>query len=378
MIFYANLFILIGAAFFTEVVSIDWLKKSKKYIFWILSGYLFLFAATRVDTGYDFESYKNIFYDISKTSFMGLFEKGFFSWLEPGYVLLNYILKFLPFQLFLFIVTAIAMFPKIIFIRKKCDKYIITLLFYYCTIMLGFDMGVIRQAIATGICFWALYALYENKKKKYVFLVFLACMFHYVSLILFLCAFVKCNKKYENKFYFLLIILALLLSKVHLLTTILGLIPGFGGYLYYKISVYAFHRHDANDTEISIYISVVKRLIVFIPMLFVVQWKKLKNSHYIVYLNSLFLSIIVSLVFVDMPIISGRGTGVLQSTQLLLLPLLLNVKYVKTKPLRTGDRIFLRICYFSFAFIIMGYSLYSTLCAESYTEYHNYLFESLF
>lgn len=374
MIYFINFGILLFFAVFIDLFVVKQFKSFEKNIFIALSVYLIFFAGFRIDTGYDYNAYKVIFNQISELNFLQLIQSNFFDWLEPGYIFLNYVCKLLPFEYFLFLSTVIAMVPKLTYIYKYSENKMLMLFFYYCLVMIGFDMGVLRQGIAMGFCLWGYQALQDNNLKKFVFIILLAVSFHAVSLLMLILLLFS-NKEFSYKFYIFTIVIAFGISLIHPLKWLIKIMSIIGGnYIISKLNYYAYSYFMVGDTSQSIYLSVLKRLVILIFLIIVINKKniiKANKSSFFIYFNAFYLSIIFSLLAIDIPIIAGRGTTIFQITQMFLLTELLNINYSRIK---TKTVIGYKTMMFLLCVVWAFYTFYGAVQVEAYIPYMNYFF----
>jgi transmembrane protein EpsG len=157
---------------------------------WIAFMLLFLTSGLRYETAVDWVNYQKNF-----ESTIGIFDifNGGFSFLniinsgEPAFALLNSLIRAFTdnVQVLFFVISLISttiLFKSIEYFTER--KYFFTSVFlYYVLIFWILDMSGIRQSIALSILFYAFKPLSENKLSRYLFLVFMAGMFHFSALI---------------------------------------------------------------------------------------------------------------------------------------------------------------------------------------------------
>ena len=149
----------------------------KHYYF---SGVLFpilifaLIIGLRDNVGIDFPAYKDTYlfgYDIER--------------MEPGYVLLNNVLKF--FQMPSWLLFSLVAFLQIFFISMFFVKIPVIYrwfpFFYFTTLYAFFSVNGLRQSIAFSIIVFSIYSIYEKKLLKYLILVLFAASFHQSALL---------------------------------------------------------------------------------------------------------------------------------------------------------------------------------------------------
>lgn len=166
MIYYVFFFTILLFAVLLDVFKTKQLNTYEKQIFVLLSFFLILMSGLRLKTGYDFESYKQIFESVKQSSWNSLFSSGWGLVVEPGYMILNYLCKWMPFQLYIFLISTVSVFIKVLFIYKISNNLIMCLFIYYSMYFCLYDMGVIRQGFAIGLLLWAFYYYIEGKRGK--------------------------------------------------------------------------------------------------------------------------------------------------------------------------------------------------------------------
>lgn len=199
--------------------------------------------------GVDVEIYKKYFLSTySNTDFK--FFIGNFNY-DIGYVALNKIVKIFTndFRIFEVIIFCISFCIFSLIIYKESKYPALSFLIYIALDFVGFNMCILRQAVACALCFLAYYFLEKNKKIWYILLVMLAITFHKTAIFFFLSYFLSLNKK--NIFSFtknLIYIFIFYLGSNLILPKLIGIYTndysnmiivgqGFNLFLFYLISV---------------------------------------------------------------------------------------------------------------------------------------------
>ncbi len=154
--------------------------------FWILSITILIitmgFRACNV--GVDDGAYKNIFNDVVN---YGPIEKFLQTTIEPGYLILNYIISFFTkdFQVVLFITSCIpiVLYYKAIEYERKNVNFFLTV-FLFGTLLYLYFFGIIRLFIAASIVTYALRYVFEKKSLKYILFILLATSIHYSAIFM--------------------------------------------------------------------------------------------------------------------------------------------------------------------------------------------------
>lgn len=312
MIYYIIFITLAILAFFNDVVQSIQMKKYRKHIFVLCSIFLILFGATRFQTGYDYLSYEQIFTYVSNMNLNSVLFSNELN-IEKGYLVINYMLKDVDYGTFLFIVTSFSICCKLIYFYKNTNKQFIVLLFYYASIFITYDMGVLRQSIAIGVLLWGYKAIEERNVKKFIVLVLVASSFHITSLVMLPLYFMK-DKNYNRIFYYSLIIGSLVAMYSHMVSTFIPFVSNVGGdIMSSKLQFYS----SASYIQVDITLNMLKRIVVFILFYEYVRYKKVTGNIYL-YINAYLLSIIISCSFCDVTVLAGRGTVILYLTQIII------------------------------------------------------------
>lgn len=167
-------------------------KSSSSNIRYLTCGFmLFLFAAVRGgDIDRDYSGYLNYYNDVLQYNFKNV---------EPSFIMLAELVNFWfddPFWLFV-IYAALGIFIKLIAIYRIANYKILTLVLYYCSFYLIWEMTQIRAAVAGAIMLLAIVPLAKKRYLSYFILCCAATLFHFTALVMFLIMWtnaVKLNK----------------------------------------------------------------------------------------------------------------------------------------------------------------------------------------
>lgn len=183
------------------ILAFGRIVRQEKKTFLIITIILTLFYGIRTDYGSDIPSYKNIFQNISFSSFHNLFDLN--EHLEAGWIILNWIFSLLGWQFFLFFVTAIQFFTIYFLITRYTEKkhYWIVFALYVlnCNLLLT-DLSMIRQALAMHITIWSIPFILKKKYIKTILLLFAATTIHTSAFISFLLIPLPFLKNKDNRF----------------------------------------------------------------------------------------------------------------------------------------------------------------------------------
>lgn len=121
---------------------------------------------------------------------------------DPGYVLLNKTIALFTrnFRIFEVIVFCITFVIFSIIIYKDSKYPALSFLIYSGLEFIGFNMCILRQAIACSLCFLAFRFLEKNKLINYFILVLLAITFHKTAVFFYLTYVLSYNRKKSTSF----------------------------------------------------------------------------------------------------------------------------------------------------------------------------------
>ncbi len=186
--------------------------KLKKFLYLLSFTIMLVFLGFRnYGIGIDDYSYRNIFLNVKEYGLINFFLQ---STIEPGFLLLNYIVAIFSdnFSYIIFIsslIILIFMYKTIYYFRENISLFFSV--FIFGTMFLPYCFGIIRLSIAFSICFYSLIFFLNKDRKKFNILVLLASSFHYSALV-FLILNIIINKDITKKFilrrfYFFIILI---------------------------------------------------------------------------------------------------------------------------------------------------------------------------
>lgn len=303
------IYILIFLILFFSAIIFDCFKFKQNYIpnavYVVLCISILCFAAFRLETGYDYAPYRNMF-DTVKSSSLDVFQLSGELNIELGYVFLMSIFKSISFELFVIIISIVAIVPKVYFIYKLNKNKFLMLFCYYSSIYLTYDMGIMRQAIALSIVLCSIKYIIERKFVKFLSIVIIAFLFHSTSLIFCFIYLLK-DKECSLKLYIICIIVALVLPFIINSVKIISIFSVFSGLIGSKAEYYYYYYEQGN-----IFYSLVKRVVIILLFLYFSKTKKKYglhlDSYYWLSLNAYLLSILFMSTFSDITMIAARGT----------------------------------------------------------------------
>lgn len=165
------------------------------YVFFIL---IYAFRAKSV--GFDYSVYQNIYEIFEKSGISGM-NSVFAYTMEKGYLFLNYLFASLNANIYVFqaFVAIGICYCVNKFISMEKESLILTIFFLYT---LGFffnSMNQVRSCFAVAICLWAIKEALDNRLKKAIILVVIACTLHVSAALCFVIILIIWKKIEINK-----------------------------------------------------------------------------------------------------------------------------------------------------------------------------------
>ncbi len=172
------------------------IKKNPKYLFFVFMILTFFISFRSINVGVDAQSYKEIFYDISKCNFLDVYN---YDRYEVGYKYLCKIFSLVwnNYQFFLSSVSIFQMIAVYNFIKNNSKNYAISSFIFITFETYIFFFGILRQGLALAILLFSIKYLKENKVFKFIILVLIASLFHKtagVFIIAYPLKYLKINK----------------------------------------------------------------------------------------------------------------------------------------------------------------------------------------
>jgi hypothetical protein len=278
-----------------------------KYGTYSLFVFFLIFVGTRYYCGFDYGIY-------TEPEFLVSFSD-IFSYLkyEPGYILIR---SFFNNYLYFFLFFAfLSLAPKFVTFYKYSPLIFFTVFLYYSNTFLQSEMGQIRQAVATGFVFLAIF----NKNSKIHFLLYLsiALLFHFSAIICLLIMFIP--SKFLKFSTYIISLLSVIVIYIVFSSIMEIIIQNSTGLINGKLNYYLTNEVDYKISPLllSVY--------AFIFLIVLIYRKTIMKIKYAPYLfNIYFVSLIIYLGFSFFPQISGRGAQYYNSVVIFLLPIIVN------------------------------------------------------
>lgn len=221
---------------FMNIKLFNYIIKSRNVSFIVcFISILSLGISRHEDLGVDIFNYKYYFSIIYPNHNLRYFLGN--SIYDPGYVILNKIVSlytdnFKIFEVIVFCIT-FGIFSLIIYKESKYPA--LSFLIYTGFGFIGFNMCILRQAIACALCFLAYYFLEKNKRFNYFIVVLIAISFHKTAIFFYLTYLLSYNRKKE------------LSLKSHISNIILSII----GFSLFMPKVFDFYSNDYSEAAIK-------------------------------------------------------------------------------------------------------------------------------
>lgn len=272
MIYYAFFFVFFALALGETIFNSHAIRlKNRKYLDYAGLMALILLAGLRFNTGLDYESYKRYF-DLFQEGQMPLLNNVF----EVGYSLFNIILP--EFELLIIFIAAISIGSKYIaFKRLNINNTFVIFFFYYCSIYMFYDMGVMRQGVAISFCFLSI-PYVVKRDRRFFACIFFATLFH-VSALTFLPVYFMGNKEYPRKFYYTVAAVSVAVTAISATTQIFSTIISVLGFqfLQHKYDIYSVYG------ESNLTMSVLKREVLLVLFVELYKCKKIAIGKFKMY-----------------------------------------------------------------------------------------------
>ena len=159
-------------------------SKTKNLIFILLAfSQLFILMAFRKQIGFDYNMYAVGFRSMANTGFSTLTYK---DW-ETGFIIFTKLLGMIPgvdYQMYMIILSVIAILPAAIFIYKNSDVPWLSTILYVNMFMYFMSMNFLRQMIAVSLVLLAWHFMKNNKFILYAVIIVFASFFHQTVLIM--------------------------------------------------------------------------------------------------------------------------------------------------------------------------------------------------
>ena len=316
MVFYFSIFGLLSIFSAFEIYGLRY--KESKFFFICLSFFLFILSFIRWETGTDWENYISFFNSSLEWGNESEFEWGFARSNEFIKIIFdNYSILLFFFGLILFSFQSAA-------ILKFSPYPVTSLLFLWSTVFA--NVFFVRQSLATVILFFSIKYIKEKKLFKFLFMIFIAMLFHRTSLVFILAWWIfplKIRPVIMLLFIGFSIMISVLLSKV--MESLGGLL---GGVVQQKIEMYLDSGGENFGTEASLTQIIIKgfanKIFIFGLSLFYLDSLEKKGISFRGYLNLYWLGILLYFSTISISVALVRLSFVYDMVLIILVPIILN------------------------------------------------------
>lgn len=177
------------------------LFKSNRLAKWMLISALIipaLIAGFRYNVGVDYENYVNLYHNITQR-YYGMTDAILNSRFEPGWIVINYIVKYIFNDVqYVFVISAFLTWLfafKAIYDNRIRISVGVAVLILLCTLY-GVSFNIVRQVLAASVIMLAIKPMIDRKPLKFILTVLFASTFH-LTAIIFLPAYWVINSRFR-------------------------------------------------------------------------------------------------------------------------------------------------------------------------------------
>lgn len=285
------IYLIILLLLLSQVFVFDILQYKVGRNFWWYANLILLIVISglRWEVGGDSLSYQDAF-EKKSISLVDFFGSGIFTegW-EPGFVFLMAFCKSIYNEFWFFQLVHATIVNVVIFnfLKKYTTFNFLSLVIYFVFNYLYFNTEVLREAIAVCVFIRMYDALKVNNLTKYYGLNFIALLFHYSSLILFVFPFLS-KLRLNNRNIIVFLIIGFLFPQIlQGIQVILSVLP-FADRVLAKLDIYLIYNLNINGTIFNFVCFVA------FPILLVktVRYKEVFEDLEILYMPYLFVAMI--------------------------------------------------------------------------------------
>jgi hypothetical protein len=299
---------------FFPVLTINGIRLTSEFYFFIFAVLLFLIAAFRGEkVDRDYSIYIQQF-NIYKDTWNGNY--------EPTFKIISRLVKSVfdsNFSVLIIIYAVFGISTKVLAIKQLSEFWILSLLIYISYLFTLHEMTQIRAGVSAGFMMLSIKPLYERRIFRFLLFVCIAISFHYSAFISIFFWFL--NAKKINKYFYLSLIPASYV--IHFLTLIDSeFILKFlsNGPILKKFLAYQFLNND----YINVFNSwqILKILIAFI-LIFNIDEILAKNRYSIILIKLYIFSICSYVFFAFNPAFATRLSDLFSISEIILIPCIL-------------------------------------------------------
>jgi len=324
-------------------------KDQSKVIYYLFGITLIIFAAFRAEgIDNDYKGYIEYYDTITNGQILIV---------EPSFMALSYAVKYIfnnVFFIFLFY-ALLGGTLKLIAIRQLTELKFLTLLVYFSSYFLLFEMTQIRAGVAAGALLLCIKPMQERRLGKFLLFAFIAFLFHYSALVIFPLYFISPNK-INTKLYLALVPAAYIMYFLRIdIFSLINYLPI--GLIQAKISSYSFYAEQ--DASINLF-NVIQIFRCFVALIFIWKWELLlrHNAYAILLIKIYILGLFVFVAFANIPGISSRISELLLVVEIILIPFIFYICKEK------------RLARLVITIIALGFLTFSLFYTKLFLGYH--------
>ena len=293
-------------------------KKSELKLLNIVCFVSFLaLGGLRFKVGADWYSYENIFKSINNFSDIILARE------EKLFMLFMYGSKLIAnnYSFFVFIFFAVSFYLKYKVIKKYSPDIFLSLIIYFYTIFLIYDVNGIRQGMAMAIVLFSLSSILDKKLLLFIFLIIIASLFH-ISAILFFPFYWLSKIKVHKRImiiimaisFFIFIPIQSILENSTIIQPLLVLD---------RFSHYSAYLNNAAGRDISfLSLAIFQRIFTFSLFYFYFNKLKIDDNFKTLLFNGYFISIIVFIFFSFSTEFASRLSFYFKALEIIIIPII--------------------------------------------------------
>lgn len=316
--------------------------------------FLITFASIRWKTGIDFNNYENLYNKIHAGTSVQV---------ELTFQILARAAG--SFTQLLAIYAIISIVPDYLIIQRYADYLYVSLLLFFSTIFLRYDMGIIRQGAALSLTMYSIRYAKKRQWVPFVGFVVLAILFHN-SAMAFLVIWFVINKKIPRSVMLITVGVCVLVGFTGVWAGIFGLLsriplPMMSRYITYFLNN-SFYQPTLSITDLQ-------TLVLFSAFLY---FKKDYDENeedkiYSFLVNVYFIGTCLFWIFRQFYSFSGRGISYFYQVEILLIPALL--KRIKRRGLRLLATALVCAYAFYYVYVVVHFDASTSWMNSSYIPY---------
>lgn len=284
--------------------------KACKQIGFIFGGIMFFLSAFRDGVGFDFYNYKNLFEYINYSN-LHVFELFYELKTDLSFVCLSKLLPCFSFVIVIYAVVGVLL--KIYIIRKYSPYVLLSMLVYFMTDFINFDMGAIRQGAAISLFWMMLYFLWTKRIELAILTICISIFVHSSSILYFLfLLFYNCRLSIRHVVVISIIsviIFFLFRDVVEYLFQIIGI-------EFFKEKYNFYLNYETRD----LFVSFAKRfLLLLVFTIAITANKRVDDFKTRIIYNAYVFGIVIFSVMSAVPTFAGRGSAAFYSVYIFLI-----------------------------------------------------------